>query len=260
MDVAGLASGVGASAAGYGHTCALTAGGGVKCWGWNDSGQLGDGTTTELRLMPVDVIGLASGVAALDAGWSHTCALTAGAGSSAGGSTNGQLGDGTTTNRLTPVDVAGLASGVGALAAGGAHTCALTVGGGVKCWGWNGYGQLGDGTTTNRLTPVDVAGLASGVGALAAGNVHTCALTAAGGVKCWRPNGCGQLGDGTTTFRPTPVDVAGLASGVAALAAGYAHTCALTAAGGSVLGEQRVRAVGRQRWLDAVGRGGVWRR
>jgi len=232
VAVGGLTSGVTAIATGSGHTCALTTAGGVKCWGWNGYGQLGDGSSTD-RSTPVDVSGLASGVTAIAAGQTHTCALTPAGGIKCWGRNgNGQLGDGSLTNRLTPVNVSGLASGVTAIAAGGNHTCALTTAGGVKCWGWNVYGQLGDGSTTNRSTPVDVSGLASGVTAIAAGQHHACALTPAGGVKCWGNNGEGQLGDGTRTNRSIPVDVSGLASGVTAIAAGTYHTCALTPAGG----------------------------
>ncbi len=232
VAVSGLASGVAATAAGGYHTCALTSAGGVKCWGDNEFGQLGDGTTTD-RHTPVAVSGLASGVVAIAAGFDHTCALTSAGGVVCWGyNAYGQLGDGTRTIwRLTPVAVSGLASGVAAIAAGGLHSCALTSAGGVVCWGYNGGGQLGDGTTTDRYTPVAVSGLASGVAAIAAGGVHTCALTSAGGVKCWGSNGWGQLGDGTTTERHAPVAVTGLASGVAAIAAGYLHSCALTSAG-----------------------------
>jgi alpha-tubulin suppressor-like RCC1 family protein len=231
-DVTGLASGVAAIAAGGAHTCALTTAGGVKCWGNNGNGQLGDNTTTN-RLVPVNVSGLASGVTAIAADGSHTCALTSAGGVKCwGGNGFGQLGDNTTTQRLVPTDVSGLSSGASAIAAGGAHTCAITTAGGVKCWGYNGFGGLGDNTTTNRPAPVDVTGLASGVAAIAAGDYHSCALTTAGGVKCWGYNFAGQVGDNSTTQRLVPADVVGLSSGVGAIVTGAYFSCARTTAGG----------------------------
>ncbi len=233
MDVSGLESGVAALVAGKNHTCALTSAGGVKCWGRNEYGQLGDGTT-DSRSAPVEVNGLASGVTKLAAGESHTCALTSTGGVKCWGyNLFGQLGDGTTNDQPIPVAVSGLTSGVTSLAAGGAHTCAVTDTGGVKCWGFNHVGQLGSGTTTTASTPVDVSGLASGVTAVVAGNWHSCALTQVGGVKCWGDNLYGALGDGTSDSRSrTPVDVSGLASGVAAIDAGGRFACAVTNADG----------------------------
>jgi len=220
VDVPGLAGGVAAIAAGYLHTCALTTSGGVKCWGLNRYGELGNGSTTD-PITPVDVSGLASGVVALAAGGTHSCALTAAHGVKCWGrNDSGQLGDGSTTDRTTPVDVSGLASGVIALSAGYSHTCALTTGGAVKCWGQNDFGQLGDGSTTKRSTPVDVIGLTSGVIALSAGGSNTCALTTVGGMKCWGDGAFGQLGDGTGPYRYTPVDVV-LPAGMAAPQTGW---------------------------------------
>ncbi len=228
--------------AGGAHTCALTSSGGVKCWGGNSAGQLGNGNTTK-SLTPVDVTGLSSGASTVAAGGGHTCALTASGGIKCWGSNSpgGQLGNGTPSNSTTPVDVTGLSSGVTAVAAGNGHTCALTTSGGVKCWGLNMHGQVGNGTTAEAFTPMDVTGLSSGVTAIAAGYSHTCAITSSGGVKCWGYNG-GRLGTGTNTgpevcrsidpCSTTPVDVTGLSSGVSAIAAGEFHTCALLSSGG----------------------------
>lgn len=113
------------------------------------------------------------------------------------------------------------------LSAGGSHTCVVTSFGAVKCWGRNASGQLGDGTTINKTTPVDVVWLNSGIKKVSAGAEHTCALTIYGGVKCWGDNTFGQLGNGTNQSSKVPVDVVGLTSGVTGLITGAFHTCAL---------------------------------
>jgi alpha-tubulin suppressor-like RCC1 family protein len=231
IDVSGLSSGVSAISVGNRFTCAVLSTGAAKCWGGNGSGQLGDGTITD-RTTPVAVSGLSSGVSAIATGSNHTCALlNTGAVKCWGQNSNGVLGDGTTTWSNFPVNVSGLSSGVSAISAGGQHTCALLSTGGVKCWGTNSSGQIGDGTITNSSTPVNVSGLSSGVTAISTGFSSSCALLSTGAVKCWGGNGSGQLGDGTTTDRSTPIDVSGLSSGVRAISAGYGNTCALLGGG-----------------------------
>ena len=216
-------------AAGYEHTCALKADGTVQCWGSNSSGQLGDGSTTD-RLMGAPVSGL-TGVIAIAVGQSHTCALTsAGAVRCWGANWDGQLGDGSATPSSVPVTVSGL-TGVIAIAAGYSHTCALTFEDAVWCWGGNWFGQLGDGSTTGSRVVVNVSGLGSGVSAIAAGLHHTCAVTKGGAAQCWGDNGSGQLGDGSMTDSPVPVNVSSLGSGVSAIVAGLNHTCAVTTGG-----------------------------
>lgn len=237
------------------HTCALTTSGTVKCWGRNGSGQLGNGTTTD-SLLPVDVhtssndTSPLSNVKALTIASSHTCALTiSGTVKCWGSNGEGRLGDGTENASSTPVNVHTSStdptplSGITAISSSESHTCALTTGGSVKCWGFNDFGRLGDGTTMARLWPVDVHTSSasstplSGIVAIATGSKRTCALTTNGTVKCWGGN---RLGNGTTSSSTTPVDVLAsgtpssnpvILEGITAITDGNSHTCALTTNG-----------------------------
>jgi alpha-tubulin suppressor-like RCC1 family protein len=231
VNAVGLTADVQAISSLHKHTCALTIAGGVKCWGYNLHGEQGDGTTIN-RLVPGDVVGLTSGVSQIAVGGFHTCALLSSGGIQCWGANwHGQLGDGSTHERHTPVDVIGLEGNVLSIAAGKFHTCALTNEGGIKCWGYNRHGEQGNGATEDRLIPGDVIGLTGGAAALAPGALHTCALKANGSVVCWGDNMEGQIGDGTTTQRLTPVNVLGLNGGVGALKSGAFHSCALLNSG-----------------------------
>lgn len=219
--------------AGTQHSCALTSlsGGGVRCWGENLSGQLGDGTFTD-RWTPTDVPGL-SGVSAIAAGGTHTCALIASNRGVVcwGGNAVGQLGNGTGGTSLTPVSVLDVSStpitGVVSISAGLNHTCALFETGGVQCWGWGVAGQLGDGSFSSRNYAADVSGYTSGVSRISAGKDHTCLVVSASHeVKCFGGNMWGALGDGTTTNRGSPVSVVGIPSTAQEIASGNGLTCA----------------------------------
>lgn len=228
---------------GYYHTCGLTASGGVKCWGYNGSGALGDGTTTD-SLIPVDVVTSAvdptplTGVKSISSGIEHTCALTElGKVYCWGYNYDGQLGNGESgdlANSSFPVSVLNLTEGASSISLGSNHTCTLTSLGGVKCWGYNFFGQSGDGSVVDfNPVPVEVKGLTSGVKKLFATKAeNSCALTSSGDLKCWGFNGDGQIGDGTRTDRREPVDVVTLTDKITSLSSGSGHMCALTVSGG----------------------------
>jgi alpha-tubulin suppressor-like RCC1 family protein len=224
----GPSSGTIAVAAGSSHSVALKSDGTVLVWGSNSNGQLGTGTTlSELAPVPVPSLGPGSGVVAIAAGNLHTLALKSdGTVLAWGFNFNGQLGDGSTTQRLTPVPVSGL-SGIVFIAAGFSHSLAVRNDGAVFAWGFNGNGRLGDGTTTQRNTPVPARNLGAGSGviAVAAGGSHSLALTMSGAVWAWGANSSGQLGDGTTTGKTSPVLITGI-SAVMAISAGNAHSLA----------------------------------
>ena len=253
--VSGLSNGVASIGLGAGHACAILAAGSIKCWGWNSSGQLGNGASGANQPLPVDVAGLGGIATALALGDGHTCALMSDKTVKCWGDAT-PIGHGAASPQVTPLAIPGLTN-VAAITAGPAHNCVLLESGAAKCWGRNGAGQLGDGGTMDSTVPVEVTGLSSGVAALSAGGSFyegsagtprrdasfTCALMIAGGLKCWGSNLSGQLGDGTLVAHPVPSDVSGLTSGVSQVSTGgmihgfvgllapMAHACAVTSAG-----------------------------
>lgn len=212
------------------HTCVVTAAGAVKCWGNNQFGYLGDGTT-ETRDIPTDVVGLGSGVVDVAVGSEHGCALTdQGVVKCWGRNTYGEVGDGTTQIRLEPVRVVGLPKGVKDISAGNGSTCVITASDTVKCWGDNEQGQLGTDAVTASPSPVLVEGVSGTPVALASGNRHSCVVLVGGGLQCWGQNGDGQLGTGDTDNRFEATDVQ-MADPVSTVSPGIWHTCAVTESG-----------------------------
>jgi alpha-tubulin suppressor-like RCC1 family protein len=234
-----------ALAAGEAHTCGIDLSQHVWCWGRNREGQLGRAALSDF--FPPSPVSTTDGFKEVSVGGLHTCAITVGgAGRCWGYNVAGQLGDGSTSNSALPVAVPGtfrtdplvifhspdpdfpLPPGP-FVAAGYDHSCAITVAGPTVCWGLNEYGQVGDGTTTNRATPVTVAD-GHAFAAITAGLRHTCALDTSGAAWCWGDNTYGELGDGTNNGSGVPVAVAGGLQ-FAYLKAGELSTCGVTATG-----------------------------
>lgn len=212
-------------------TCAVKPDGTGWCWGASEDGQV-NGTVLFVARDPVPMQGLA-GAIGISTGLGHTCAARSnGSAVCWGRNSYGEIGSGLPVGGFQqifgPRVVSGL-SGVKAVVTGSFFSCALRSDGTVACWGYNGSGQVGDGTSIDRTDATTVPGLSNAT-ALSAGDTHTCALRSDGTVACWGYNNEGQLGDGTRTLRRSPMTVPGL-SGVIAIAAGSWHTCALKADG-----------------------------
>lgn len=230
VQVAGLTAGVIGISAGRTHTCAVTISGAAKCWGDNQSGQLGNGSNIDSN-RPVAVRGLNNGVASISAGSDHTCAvLIAGGVKCWGAGGYGRLGDGSNASSNVPLNVVDLGTQVKSIAAGGFHTCALLVDGVVKCWGWSVNGQLGNGSTFDVDGPVTVIDLDEAV-AISTGSLHTCALTTAGELKCWGSNGQKQLGRSRIQQSASPLVVSGLGDDITTISSSGSSSCAMSSAG-----------------------------
>jgi alpha-tubulin suppressor-like RCC1 family protein len=232
VDVVGLTSGVLDISSSHNHTCALTEATGVRCWGYNVHGELGNGSTSN-SLVPVDAYGLQSGVAGISAGGFHTCVIMWNGGLKCWGANwHGQVGDDSIHDRYTPVDVVELTSGTIGLTTGKFHTCAVKTNRQVKCWGYNEFGQQGNGSTVDNHIPRKVIGLGDGVRAVYAGGLHTCAWTLEDKIKCWGDNSVGQLGMGGIEMATVPQRVDGLTGLIVDMSLGGFHTCSVTIDGG----------------------------
>ncbi|HEU4409632.1 MAG TPA: hypothetical protein VFS43_30535 [Polyangiaceae bacterium] len=246
---ASAAAPVAVAAGGY-HSCALTAEGGVQCWGDNYDGQLGDGTTED-RNVPAAVLAAPgvplTGVRAIALGMFHSCALLEGGQALCWGyNAYGQLGDGSSSSALYPTQVkvspAEALAGVRSLSAGAYHVCAALGDGRARCWGHNQFGKLGTGSgdSISRYAAEVMASPGEplvGVRSIALGLHHSCAQLDDESARCWGYNLYGQLGSGTGLNSGLPVTV--LASpgaplaGVKGLAVGAFHTCASFGDGGA---------------------------
>ncbi|MCL2825641.1 MAG: hypothetical protein FWD57_16735, partial [Polyangiaceae bacterium] len=268
-QVLGPESGAVAVSSGYGHACALTSAGGAMCWGWNFSGQLGDGTRIDNET-PQTVLGLEAGVLAVTGGTYFSCAISSELGTVCWANIDGF---GTV---LDPVwyQVTGLEPGVAMISSGYRTTCVIGSVGEAMCWGDNSSGQIGDdgkcvieefsatsqnghrqglpqksrsydysqsvnGTDTvrpldlyddcYREQPTQVSGLESGVTGISVGNCGACAVTSGGAVMCW---GCNHGdGPGFASIARVPMPVPGLESGVVQVAEGHGFSCAVTTSG-----------------------------
>lgn len=227
-------------AAGNGFSLAKGDDGKLYGWGFNGNGQLGNGNTTNQNI-PAAII--------LPSGVSSFTTFSAGTGFALGMADNGnlyawgnnatgQFGDGTTTSSNTPVAVALPAgiTGFSAFVAGGDHSLAKGSDGKLYAWGNNIFGELGDGTTTEKHSPVLVTlpvGV-TGFTKFAAGYFHTLAIGSDGKLYAWGTNDTGNLGDGTTDEKDTPVAVVGV-SGLTGISAGYQHSVAWGSNGNNVV-------------------------
>ena len=211
--------------AGYDYTCAVLNDGSLKCWGANNYGQLGLGSTTGYFTPQSVFLGTGRTAVSVSAGVQHTCAVLDDGSLKCWGMNNyGQLG--ISGHHTTPQNVSlGTGRTAVSVSAGDYHTCAMLDNESLMCWGRNSEGQLGRGSTTSQFVSLGTGRTAVSV---STGNQHTCAILDDGSLKCWGSNNEGQLGIGSTSNQNTPQSVSlGAGRTAVSVSAGNKHTCAV---------------------------------
>lgn len=233
--------------AGLYHNCGVATTGDAFCWGFDHSGELGDGPVEYFGHGSVRVAGGLT-FSAVDAGAAYTCAVSsAGAAYCWGENRRGQLGDGSTSWKTEPVAVSGGLT-FASLSAGGSHTCGITASGALYCWGRDRYGQLGRGASTTETCTEFVTPTSSETGqypcstrplpvsggltfaSVSAGDTHTCGISTAGATYCWGDNAYGQFGNGSTNPSSVPEPIAPGFT-FTSISAGSNYTCGVTGEG-----------------------------
>jgi prepilin-type N-terminal cleavage/methylation domain-containing protein len=227
--------------AGGDKTCAIASDSKAYCWGGNNVGQLGNGSTTQSQVpIAVTANGALNGktIVSIASGTSHACVIASDNNAYCWGyNLNGQLGNNSTTNSSVPVPVTtGALNGktIKSIAAGDSHTCVVASDNNAYCWGDNLYGGLGNGSTTQSLVPVAVStGALNGktIKSITAGGSSTCVIASDNLAYCWGFNSHGQLGNNSTTqsLVPVAVDTTGVLSGktIKSIIARSWRTCAV---------------------------------
>ncbi len=213
--------------AGYKMTCGMRTSDELYCWGNNDYGQIGDGTS-ERRDEPTPIatsLNWVSVTSMVD----HNCGiLSSKLGVCWGNNDYGQIGDGTSERRDEPTPIA-TNIGLNKVSGGLEHSCAILVTSEIECWGRNQFGQLGNGNRTKQSIPIAINLQQTWVD-ITAGSYHTCAINSSSHIYCWGLNQFGQLGDGTTVNKDSPVRISG-ESIWTSISAGLYHTCAINTSG-----------------------------
>ena len=226
IEVAGISNAKDIAAGDESHTCVLHESGSISCWGYFT--QLGlDYAIASIEIVEIEGISNAIDIAA---GWFHSCALhETGTISCWGFNGASQLGNGLTPEELeysfVPVEVEGIADAT-AVATGSSHSCALYENGTISCWGYNRWGQLGNGTDENSASPVQVSSITDAT-AIALGNDFSCAVLENGVVACWGRNGHGQLGNWRQPDSESLPGVVHSITDAVSITSGYYSSCAL---------------------------------